>query len=100
MTPQIPAEMMKKIAELCRRHHIRELSIFGSRARGDNRPDSDFDFLVDFEPDARISLFGYGRAIVEFEELIGTKVDLIEKAGLKVLIRDSVLAEAKLIYAK
>ncbi len=99
MTP-FSDETREKIAELCKKHHIRELSIFGSRARGDYRPDSDYDFLIDFEPDARISLFEYGRAIVEFEDLIGTKVDLIEKAGLKALIRDSVLAEAKVIYAK
>ena len=97
---QFSEETKSKIIELCKKHKICELSLFGSRARGDNHPDSDYDFLIDFEPEARVSLFEYGRAIVEFEELIGTRVDLIEKAGLKVLIRDSVFAEAKIIYAK
>jgi predicted nucleotidyltransferase len=40
------------IAEICRRHQVRELSVFGSAARGDMRPDSDIDLLVDFLPGA------------------------------------------------
>src|SRR5205814_1295979 len=40
------------IADICRRHQIKELSLFGSAARGEIRPDSDFDFLVDFLPGA------------------------------------------------
>lgn len=97
---QFSEETRKKIAQLCRKHKVRELSLFGSRSRGDNRPDSDFDFLVDFEPHARVSLFDFARAQVEFEELIGSKVDLVEKEGLKPLIREGVIADAQLIYAK
>jgi hypothetical protein len=41
------------IADICRRHQGRELSLFGSAARGEMRPDSDVDFLVDFLPGAR-----------------------------------------------
>ncbi len=95
---QFSEETRAKIVELCKRHSIRQLSLFGSRARGDNRPDSDYDFLIDFDPDARVSLFEYGRAIVEFEDLMGLKVDLVERAGLKPFVRGPVLAEAQLIY--
>ncbi len=42
-----------EIAELCRRHHIRKMSLFGSVLRDDFRPDSDIDVLVEFEPGAR-----------------------------------------------
>ncbi len=91
-------ETRKKIAELCRKNKVRELSLFGSRARGDNTPDSDYDLLVDFRIDADIDLFDYSQMQVDLEELIGTKVDLVEKAGLKSLIRDTVLAEALPIY--
>ena len=91
-------ETKEKIAELCKKNKVRELSLFGSRARGDNGPDSDYDLLVDFRTDSNIDLFDYARMQVDLEELIGTKVDLVEKAGLKPLIRDAVLAEAQSIY--
>jgi predicted nucleotidyltransferase len=38
------------IADICRLHQVKELSLFGSAARGEMRPDNDFDFLVDFLP--------------------------------------------------
>lgn len=47
-----------EIAAICRRHQVRELSVFGSAARGEMRPDSDIDFLVDFLPKARPGLLG------------------------------------------
>lgn len=96
---QFSNETRAKIAELCKKNKVRELSLFGSRVRGDNRPDSDYDLLVDFDPDARISLFDFARTQVELEELIGSRVDLVDKKGLKPLIRDEVLAEAEVIYA-
>ncbi|MEQ1606660.1 MAG: nucleotidyltransferase domain-containing protein [Pyrinomonadaceae bacterium] len=95
---QLSEETRKKIVELCKRHKIREISLFGSRMRGDHRPDSDYDFLIEFDPRARISLFDYGRAWVDFEELMGAKIDLIDNRGLKPFLREPVLAEAKLIY--
>ncbi len=95
---QFSEKTKKKIAELCRKNKVRELSIFGSRARGDGRPDSDYDLLVDFGPDADVDLFDYSRMQVDLEEIIGHKVDLVEKAGLKRRIREGVLAEAQPIY--
>jgi predicted nucleotidyltransferase len=41
----------EKIAEFCRRNHIRKLSLFGSVLHGDFSPESDIDFLVEFDPD-------------------------------------------------
>jgi len=87
------------IADLCRRHQVRELAVFGSAARGDARPDSDIDLLVEFQPEARVGLLGFARLMNELTELLGRKVDLVSKPGLKPLIRDSVLAEARVIYA-
>lgn len=46
------------IAAICRSHKVRELSLFGSAARGEMGPDSDFDLLVDFLPDARPGFWG------------------------------------------
>ena len=87
------------IADICRRHQVKELSLFGSAARGEIRPDSDFDFLVDFLPNARPGLLGVSAMTRELTALLGRQVDLAVKPALKPLVRPSVLAEARLIYA-
>ncbi len=86
-----------KIAEFCRRNHIRRLALFGSVLRDDFRPDSDVDVLVEFEPDARIGL----RFFVleqELSEILGRKVDLNTLGFLSRHFRDEVLAEAEVQY--
>ena len=88
----------KKIVELCKKNKVQELSLFGSRARGDERPDSDFDLLVDFLPNSGITLFEYSRMQIDLEEIIGVKVDLVSKKGLKPYVRVSVLSDAQPIY--
>jgi len=88
-----------RLADLCRRYQVRELSLFGSAARGDMRPDSDIDLLVEFLPDADVSLLEHAGLMLELARLLGRKVDLVSKRGLKPLIRDSVLADARLVYA-
>ncbi len=95
---QFSNETREKIAELCRKNRVRELSLFGSRARGDNRPDSDYDLLVDFLPNPGIGLIEYSRMQIDLSELLQTKVDLVAKKGLKEHVRDSVLADATTIY--
>jgi predicted nucleotidyltransferase len=65
----------ERIAELCRKHHIRRLSLFGSVLRDDFRPDSDVDVLVEFEPGHTPGLAFFHMA-EELEELIGRRVDL------------------------
>ena len=54
----IPAQ---EIAAFCKRHHIRELALFGSVLRADFGPESDVDILVEFEPEARV---GYQRFFI------------------------------------
>ena len=88
-----------RIEELCKKNKVRELSLFGSRSRGDNRPDSDYDFLVDFLPNAGIGLIEYSRMQIDLAEIMRTKVDLVTKRGLKDHVRDSVIADATPIYA-
>lgn len=100
MTPQLPTEIYEKIVVLCKKYRVRELSLFGSRANGTFSADSDFDFLVDFFPDANIGLFDFSRIQIDLEEMIGKKVDLVPKKGLKSRIRERVLSEAEIIYAE
>lgn len=88
-----------RLADLCRRYQVRELSFFGSAARGEMRPDSDIDLLVEFLPDAKVDLVDHAGLMLDLAQLLGRKVDLVSKKGLKPLIRASVLVEARLLYA-
>lgn len=88
-----------RLVELCQRHRVRELSFFGSAARGEMQPGSDVDLLVEFLPHAEVDLVDYAGLMLELSQLIGRKVDLVSKKGLKPLIRTSVLSEARLLYA-
>jgi predicted nucleotidyltransferase len=76
-----------QIADICRRHQVRELSVFGSAACDDMRADSDIDFLVDFLPGAGPRLLGVAAAIRERSALPGRRVDIAVKPALKPLIR-------------
>ncbi len=88
-----------EIADICRRHQVKELSVFGSAVRGEMRPDSDIDFLVDFLPGARPGLLGVAAMIRELSSLLGRRVDVAVKPALKPIIRPGVLSEARLVYA-
>ncbi|MEY4908443.1 MAG: hypothetical protein RL260_2161 [Pseudomonadota bacterium] len=82
----------ERLSTLCRRHHIARLSLFGSRLKGTARPDSDVDLLVDFEPDAGITLFDMVRIEDELGELLGGRtVDLRTAAELSRYFRDEVV---------
>ena len=63
------------------------------------RPDSDVDLLVEFLPDAEADLIDHAGLMLDLAQLLGLKVDLVSKNGLKPLIRASVLGEARLLYA-
>jgi predicted nucleotidyltransferase len=88
-----------EIAAICRRYQVRELCVFGSAARGELRPDSDIDLLVDFLPDARPGLLGLSAMMREFSGLLGRRVDLAVKPALKPTVRTSVLADSHIVYA-
>jgi hypothetical protein len=81
------------IADFCRRHHIRRLSLFGSILREDFGPQSDIDFLVEFEPGCTPGLAFFGMQ-EELSEILGRKVDLQTPGFLSKYFRDEVLAEA------
>ncbi len=88
---------LERIGELCRRYGVTELSIFGSAVRDQERPDSDMDFLYVLEDPS------IGARIIdlqdEFASVVGHSVDLVPKNYLHWVVRDRVLAEAKVIYA-
>ncbi len=89
------------VAEFCRQHHIRRLSLFGSVLRVDFGPESDIDVLVEFDPEHVPGLFGIARMNRELSKLFGgRKVDLRTPEDLSRYFRETVLQEAELQYAK
>ena len=87
----------KQLGELCRRHQIRRLALFGSAARGELREDSDIDLLVEFLPGTRVGL----RFITiqdELAALLGRQVDLCTPGFLSRHFRERVLEEAVPLY--
>ncbi len=89
---------LARLAEICDRYGVAELSIFGSVARGEAGPGSDVDLLFMLRPDARLG-FGLFDLEDELREIFGRRVDLLSKDTIHRLIRDSVLEEAQLLYA-
>jgi predicted nucleotidyltransferase len=96
MIPTLPTTAIRA---LCEKHNIRELMLFGSAARGDfSAETSDYDFLVEFMEPAKRDLFDHFDLQDALEDLLKRKVDLVSKRGLKIWIRDQVLAETKPVY--
>ena len=90
----------EKIAEFCRRNHIRRLSLFGSVVRGDFRPESDVDVLVEFQPGHVPGFLRLSGMEDELSALFeGRPVDLVTEKFLNRRIRLKVLQEAKTQYA-
>jgi predicted nucleotidyltransferase len=99
VSPRISVDK-NKIAEFCRRHHIRKLAFFGSVLREDFQPDSDVDVLVEFAPGQVVGL-----RLIQMEEelsqlLGGHRVDLVTPKFLNRRIRDRVLASAQVEYVE
>jgi len=88
-----------EIAAICCRYQVKELALFGSAARGELRPDSDIDLLVEFLPGAEVDLVEHLAAERELSELLGRKVDLVSKRALRNVLREEVLSQACHIYA-
>jgi uncharacterized protein len=89
----------EKIADFCRRRHIRRMSLFGSRVRGDPRPDSDLDVLVEFDPQHTPGLDFFAMQD-ELSEIIGVRVDLNTAGFISPYFRDEVIRQAEPIYAQ
>ena len=90
---------LEALARFCRRYQVRELALFGSMRSQDHRPESDIDLLVSFQPAARVTFLTLARMQREIEALLGHKIDLVPKDGLKPVIRDHILATARVLYA-
>ncbi len=85
-------EKREVILQIARRHGAYNVRVFGSVARGEAKPDSDVDFLVDL--DEGRSLFDLGGLLIDLQEFLGCRVDVVTEKGLRSRIRERVLREA------
>ncbi len=90
----------ERIAEICRKWRITELSLFGSVLRDDFGDDSDVDLLVVFEPAAPWDLWDLIHLQNEFQALLGRRVDVVEKSAVKnPFRRREILGTSQVLYA-
>ncbi|MBP1845445.1 putative nucleotidyltransferase [Rhizobium petrolearium] len=94
-----PSEVLEKnreaIREATKRFNAANPRVFGSVARGEDRPDSDLDILVDALPGT--TLFDLGGLQDTLETLLRVKVDLVTSGGIRKSMRDRILLEARAI---
>jgi uncharacterized protein len=86
-----------ELVAICKRYHIRRLSLFGSVLRDDFRPDSDVDMLVEFDPE-HVPGLAFFSLQDELSDLLGRSVDLNTPGFLSPLFRESVKAQASVLY--
>ena len=89
----IIARLRENAGEL-RARGVAHAALFGSRARGDDRPDSDIDLLIDIAPDASIDLFAYVAITQYLADLFPARVDVTNRSTLKALVRPAAERDA------
>jgi predicted nucleotidyltransferase len=76
---------------------VTHAALFGSRARGDNRPDSDTDIMIDIDAEAVVSVYDYVGLKEYIASLFDGPVDVVSREGLKAHVRPAATADA--VYA-
>ena len=88
------------LAQFCEKWHVDRLEVFGSAVRADFHAGSDIDLLVDFKPDAPVSLWDWAEMVGELRGIFGRKVDLVERAAIRNPLRlGYITANTQVIYA-
>jgi predicted nucleotidyltransferase len=85
-------QQKKNILAIARQHGIVRLRLFGSVVRGEETPQSDIDLLVDLEPGR--SMLDLGGALIQLQELLRRKVDIVTEGGLHWYLKEKIMQEA------
>jgi hypothetical protein len=78
---------LRDAEDALRARGVAHAALFGSMARGDNRPDSDIDILIEFDPDAHVTVFDYAGVQEYIAGLFAQPVDVIDREALKPHLR-------------
>ena len=89
-------EIFKKIAQLLKNQGARKIAVFGSYVRGEEKPRSDIDIIVEFSE--RKSLLELVRIERELSEVLGIKVDLLTEKSISPYLIDTIGTEMEIIY--
>jgi uncharacterized protein len=90
-------DTLRRSEHALRGRGVKHAALFGSVARGDHRPDSDIDIMIEIDPDARITVFEYVDLKEYIAGLFNGPVDVVNRDGLKPHVRPAAVADA--IYA-
>ena len=97
MNTKAALEILRRSESALRARGVRRAALFGSVARGDNRPDSDIDILIEIDPEAPIGVFEYIGLKEYIAGLFEGSVDVVSNEGLKPYVRTGATADT--IYA-
>ena len=92
--------MTQTIAEYFKTQPVLKAWLFGSYARGEQRPDSDVDILVQYDRNQPIGLFKISKIHLTLEDLLGKEVDLVDQETMFPWVEDSVNQDKELIYER
>ncbi len=87
-------EQREDILRIARSHGAFNVRVFGSVVRGEETPESDIDFLIDYDREKTTPWFP-GGLLMDWQDLLGRKVDVLTEGGISPLIREQILSEAK-----
>jgi hypothetical protein len=87
MTSQDILARLREHQGTLRARGVRHVALFGSRARGNARPDSDIDILIELDPEARVTVFDYVGLKAYVAGLFDGPVDVVSREGLKPHVR-------------
>jgi predicted nucleotidyltransferase len=88
------AVLLQENHAVLKHHHVKALYLFGSVVRGEDKPGSDIDILVEFQPKARVGLFGLARLQRRLAEILGRPVDLTTPDALHKALKERIIKEA------
>jgi hypothetical protein len=94
MEPNKTVAILQGNRTLFKDYHVKALYLFGSVVRGEDRPGSDVDILVEFQPDAHVGLFGLSRLQRRLTEILGRPVDLTTPDALHKALKDRIIKES------
>ncbi|MFH1112223.1 MAG: nucleotidyltransferase domain-containing protein [Patescibacteria group bacterium] len=87
-----------QLVDALKRNQVAFAALFGSRAKGLANTASDYDFLIEFKPGIKYSLFDIVEVKDNLEQILNTKVDVITTGGLNPHLKDEVAASLQVLY--